>query len=252
MCILCGGNEPEMVYGMRDGFTYHRCSNCNYIHVHPVPSRGILDKYYNKEFFDKNYNPETADEIYRQRKIQYKQDVVLLQKYLPDGKILDYGCGNGEFLANTDYDVVGYEPNKNATITIPTIEDVPMESFVDGIVLRGVIEHFRHPWNDLLDLSYLLRKGGIFFICATPNSDSPAMLKYGLKWKLSSPPYHLHIFNPRNLAVLFGGMGFELLHIEHPYHDTPYRECEDGANFISGIGTPAYPGSMMSLVFRKL
>jgi len=265
-CWVCGA--AQMVpWGEKNGHMLLRCNNCNYIGVYPTPSKAELDKAYSKDFFDTNYNFKKETEIYNQRAKQYVNDRDLLKKFIKFGMILDYGCGNGEFLSGTDYCVYGYEPNpaavqfanRHAIMIDPA--SVP-DNFFNGIVMRGVIEHLVNPLSVVRELVSKLLRGGIFFIAATPNSDSPAMLVYGTGWRLVTPPYHLHYFNPRNLALMFAMEGCALVHIEYPYCNTPYQKDNDGVNFVNdskmywSLGAqgeaPAYPGSMMSLVFRKL
>ncbi len=112
-------------------------------------------------------------------------------------------------------------------------------------------------------LASKLADGGIFYLCATPNMDSPCALVYGQAWSQFSPPFHLHQYSPRTLSLLFARNGLALEAYALPYLGTPYEQAvEDGPHFVRDAATyleggapersAPYPGTMMSLVFRKV
>ena len=118
----------------------------------------------------------------------------------------------------------------------------------------------------LAQLATKLAKGGVLYICATPNVDSPCALVYGQDWNQFTPPYHLHYFSPRTLAIMAARHGLALIECRFPYLGTPYEdEVPDGQRFVrdavdaasegavaTKVSSPPFPGTMMSLVFRRV
>ena len=168
---------------------------------------------------------------------------------------------------------MGYEKNRtttswieeNAALTVlqtdEQVDALPSCS-LDVVSMRGVIEHLIDPESVVKRLSSKLREGGHFFICATPNVDSPASLVFGTSWSQFTPPFHLHFFSPRTLAVMFARHDLVLIDYRLPYLGTPYEQVDrDVQRFQqaarawvedSEVGEPPpFPGTMMSLVFRK-
>ena len=271
VCIICGGIEKSVV-GFKNSHSLMRCDFCGYMHLHPAPTEAELRDFYQDKFFDDLYNPDTCQEkqVFKDRKEQYIADKDYLFKFVQQGNILDVGCGSGGFL-NTfswNFKKYGYEINnkaasqilaRNKDITMFTrLTDAPDECF-DAVVLRGVIEHIPDVKETIEILVDKMVYKGVLYICATPNADSPAFLAYGAGWKLIISPDHIHYFSPRTLAMLMAKFGLTLIDIQLPYLNTTYKQPEDGNDFVSQVMepgseniSPAYPGSMMSLVFRKI
>ncbi len=274
-CIVCSNEmapfgDPKKDVIELHKYQYFRCYHCGYMTVFPKPDKKRLERAYGKMFFNHNYNPELGSmkKIVIQRMEQYLQDIAYFNKwFIGPGKILDYGCGSGYFLKMfpDSFEKYGYEVNPYALQYIP--EDVKIikefygvtaffhkpQLIFDVIVMRGVIEHLVDVHSILSLLSGLLRTGGIFFICATPNADSPAFLRLGLNWKAVTPPYHINFFSPRTIAELFRKYDIILKDCAFPYIGTPYADWpKDREQYQSGIAGPAFPGSFMSLILEKI
>jgi len=267
-CWICGRQEPMLLWGHKNGYHLFKCNNCGYIGVYPLPTKTELKEYY-EGYFDRLYNPDLVydKDAFKHRAKNYTSDIAEIVQFVQyEASVLDYGCGSGEFLRGMPfYRKYGYEVDPKAVdVAVQHCEmlaDFPDDKF-DLITMRGVIEHIPEPIEDLQQILPSLKHDGIFFISATPNSDSPAMLLYRANWKLVEPPGHIHYFNPRNLALLFARFGVALIEVKFPYLHTPYCRDDDGKAFVEDVQrywnlqtegeAPALPGNMMTLVFRKL
>jgi 2-polyprenyl-3-methyl-5-hydroxy-6-metoxy-1,4-benzoquinol methylase len=134
---------------------------------------------------------------------------------LPPGgrrKLLDVGCGSGEFLLRMrarGWDVLGVEPDPVAAAAARRREiDVRdgmladaafADDTFDAIVLSHVIEHVHDPIALLRECDRVLRPGGML-VMMTPNLNSVGHRRFGADWRGLEPPRHLHVFSVGALA----------------------------------------------------
>ena len=138
------------------------------------------------------------------------------------GRVLDVGCGNGEFLvrmkaygwdvAGVDFDSAAVESAKRIgmDVRLGTLEQVDFrpDSF-DAITLNHVIEHLHDPVETLRQCRRVLKPGGTVWI-NTPNVQSWGSERYGANWRGLEPPRHLTIFTPGALRLACERAGFEV------------------------------------------
>lgn len=143
------------------------------------------------------------------------------------GRVLDIGCGRGEFLAQfvqRGWDAVGIEPNA-ATADIAeqrglhviremlTVELARSLGRFHCVSLVHVLEHLRQPEAMLELVSDLLIPGGVLF-CETPNDfnalQRAAVVSQGLPpWWIVTPD-HLNYFCIETLATFIQSFGFDV------------------------------------------
>lgn len=136
------------------------------------------------------------------------------------GRLLDVGCGGGEFLAemrSLGWDVAGIEPDPVAVeyaraqrgLTVetgtPETSSLPDVSF-DVITLNHVIEHVPNPIATLQSCARLLRQGGLIVI-VTPNVASLGRHMFGRAWMHWDPPRHFFLFSRTTLETCVGRAG---------------------------------------------
>ena len=135
-------------------------------------------------------------------------------------RLLDVGCGSGDFLAlaaSAGWETVGVDPDPLAVAEARThghvvyegdIASVSGEKPFNAITLSHVIEHVHDPIL-LLETCYgLLGEGGHFWI-QTPNIGSDGHRRYGRNWRGLEPPRHLTIFSRTSLIALLQKAGFK-------------------------------------------
>jgi 2-polyprenyl-3-methyl-5-hydroxy-6-metoxy-1,4-benzoquinol methylase len=125
----------------------------------------------------------------------------------PNGRLLDVGCGSGEWLLlmrelgweaeGIDFDerAVEVATRNGLRVRCGGVEqqNYASESF-DAVVLNHVIEHLPDPVGTLLECARILRPGGTLVVC-TPNSGSLGHKLFKQSWRGLEPPRHLHIFS---------------------------------------------------------
>ncbi len=258
-------------------FSLYKCNTCGHGFFYPgVKDKNELGAYYNEEYA-REYNPDLEEESFKLRKEQYTLDLNLINEYIHKDElsVLDYGCSTGQFLnvMPSNWKKHGYEVNKfELSYIMENYKDITTFSKIseikdiqfDLITLRGVIEHL----FDFDDLFYIinktLRDDGYIFICATPDFNSPCAHVYKSKWNQITAPIHYHQFTSASITILFVKHKFGLRNLIYPYLETPYSNfLEDSQKFFKNIErflenkdvidtAHAYPGNMMSLIFKKI
>lgn len=148
-------------------------------------------------------------------------------------RLLDIGCGNGEFLMGArarGWQVHGVDPDENALlharaagvpVTHGNFESVVLpESSFDAITCQQVIEHVHSPARFLRKLHSWLKPGGSLWL-GTPNFDSRLRKQFGADWHPLHPPQHLTLFTPGALRTLLLQAGFRNPHfVPRGYNET--------------------------------
>lgn len=147
---------------------------------------------------------------------------------LPPGRprVLDVGCGEGEFLAEMQavgWTVEGVEPNSEAValarargvpVTQGTVTEMSLDpASLDAITFRLVIEHLRDPAAALNACRRALKPRGVLWI-ATPNLDSEGHRIFREHWIHLQPPRHAVIYTPPSLTRLLSDSSFEVIALE--------------------------------------
>jgi SAM-dependent methyltransferase len=144
------------------------------------------------------------------------------------GRLIDVGCGNGEFLVRMrelGWDVTGVEPDPHAAkiarekYGLPIVlgsladSDFAPESF-DAITMNQVIEHLMDPVSTLKIAKKLLTKNG-HLVIQTPNVCSLGHRWFRDRWRGLEPPRHLFLFSLRTLCKTVALAGFKSLNFEN-------------------------------------
>lgn len=237
-CPVCGNLQFSHLVTATDftvtheAFNIVKCSHCGLAITNPRPTSSSIDRYYRSA----NYISHTGgskgmvDRIYRAvRTYSIKKKLKLISTHIPKGKLLDYGCGTGEFLqaAKTEgWQCTGVEPSAEARQKIQTgIQVYPQLSDYtgefDAITLWHVLEHVHDLDHTVSSLKQRLRTGGIIFI-AVPNHESHDAQHYGSYWAGYDVPRHLWHFTKGSLKSLLSKHGFKLLDIQPMKFDAFY------------------------------
>ena len=249
---------------------YKKCFKCGLIFQHPLPKLNMTSKFYERDYFS-SYNPKEKTDLYKKRKIQYGLDRKILNNFFEDSckkKILDYGCGNAEFVSLFEKSKkYGFEINrfaiKNKNVKyVQNLNHLKKQTF-DLIIMRGVIEHLPNFQQVVISLVKRLKKNGIFFISATPNSHNITMFLQRSKFNQNHRE-HLFHFNHINLSLFMLKYNLYNIFTAFPYHDTPYADIKKDfiehkkmlRNFNNKSQykniTPPSVGNMMTIIFKKI
>ena len=166
----------------------------------------------------------------QQRDIQQRcRDV---ERLISSGRVLDIGCGTGEFLAalkKRGWECVGIEPSELAAcyareqfgldVHSGRLEDVALpEASFDVITLWTVVEHLHDPMIVLKLVSRLLRSDGLL-VLSIPDPGSLDARWFGPSWVGFDTPRHLSLFSPKSLGLLLAQSGFKLYGTGHSHAD---------------------------------
>lgn len=187
------------------------------LETYPMPSLDKLPSYYKSEAYISHTDSSKTlmDKVYQfVKKINIKYKLNLINSLeITDNKILDIGCGTGDFLAsckNNNYKVYGVEPsekaNKIASKKIgedlfKNLNDIREAQF-DVITLWHVLEHVPNLEDYITKIKSLLKSGG-FLIIAVPNFKSFDANYYKQYWAAFDVPRHLWHFSKKAIQSIF-------------------------------------------------
>ena len=203
----------------------------------PQPSVFDLPKYYLSEEYISHTDTQRNlfEKIYHGvRSYSLQKKIRLINSQMPKGKILDIGCGTGDFLQvakNHGWDITGIEPNKNARAiaskkTDSSIYDTTylkefQSNSFDVITLWHVLEHLPDLDIHIKLFNHLLKPNGLLII-AVPNYNSFDAKHYKKFWAAYDVPRHLWHFSQKSIKSLFGKENFSLVKTSPMKFDSYY------------------------------
>ncbi|RZK56516.1 MAG: methyltransferase domain-containing protein [Hymenobacter sp.] len=232
-CPVCG--SPDLADKLRvqdksvsqETFTIQQCQACGFQFTNPRPDAAGIGRYYESAAYVSHNSGARGliNQVYKAaRYFTVRRKVRLLTKLNGGrpGRLLDYGCGTGHFLAGAKkagWQVTGLEPNARARqdaaarVGQPLQEPAALATLApgsfDAITLWHVLEHV-HTLNETLDqLIRVLRPGGKLLL-AVPNVDSLDAQHYGPDWAAYDVPRHLYHFGPAAMRRLLTRHGLAL------------------------------------------
>ena len=274
-CVVCGGFEKSE-WARSGSFLAVKCASCGLVWVDPFLTEEGIDLFYDNYVAFRLEDQKKME----QRARMYDLDRAFLEQFVQEGRLLDIGCSDGLFLEalSPDFDKYGLERDQEAVRMAqkrnPDLgrciasTSLGQDSFqpdeFDVIVMRGVIEHLRHPVQAVERVSDLLCSGGWFYVAATPNVDCFCADLYREKWNQFDPIQHIYYFSTSTLAALCSQFNLSLVAQQFPYLETPYaKPKEDHLQVLSDYQaileggsdsierSPAFWGNMMTLIFHK-
>ncbi|MBC6700043.1 class I SAM-dependent methyltransferase [Hymenobacter puniceus] len=222
-CPVCGKTEfrnklvVEDKSVSKESFAIQQCEACTFQFTNPRPDAAHIGRYYESDEYV-SHNSGAGGVINQAYKVArfftMRRKVGLLNKLAPrKGRLFDYGCGTGHFLAAAKADgwqVAGWEPNARARedATERVGQPVGTESLVtyqagsfDAITLWHVLEHVHSLNETLTQLISLLKPDGVLLI-AVPNVDSLDAQHYRQDWAAYDVPRHLYHFSSKTMTQL--------------------------------------------------
>ncbi len=247
-CYLCESNGKLLYHGLTDRlfgapgkWNLMECTNtqCGLVWLNPMPLQEDIGKAYLNYFTHISCNENLQDEVIKKciwlnawrvyRTLLYLTGIRAKRKkrntmYLHDrrpGRLLDVGCGAGNFLAlmqSKGWDVEGQEVDHKASetalktygirIRVGRLEDIgyPDDNF-DAVVMSHVIEHINDPIAILKECRRILKPGGMLVV-VTPNVESFGHRYFKSSYLGLDPPRHLYLFTQRSLRHIAKTAGF--------------------------------------------
>jgi 2-polyprenyl-3-methyl-5-hydroxy-6-metoxy-1,4-benzoquinol methylase len=193
--------------------------------VSPRPDAREIARYYESpDYVSHDAAKKSAfNFLYRQlRKYSIRKKYLLVNRYSGGKKILDIGCGTGEFIfycRQKGYDTAGIEPGEKPRTFARTQFDLPVEDEdglqkitgpeFDVITLWHVLEHVHALTERMNKIVQILKPGGTLVV-AVPNCDSWDAKYYGKFWAAYDLPRHLYHFSQEPMKILAATHSLEI------------------------------------------
>jgi len=214
-CLICGSNQLRKMKGYEKDHLV-RCQHCSFVFSNVKPSQEELDEVY------RGYSREVTRTKLTLEKMGH---VALKLKNLQKCKrVLDIGCGDGEFLKifkdmgcevfGTEYDPIAEDICRNKGIAMlggglmPSVDGGKQLEQFDLVVLTEVIEHVNNPIDVIENISQLLKKDGLLYL-TTPNFSSLERRVLLGQWGMFCYPEHISFYSPRTLNAILRRCGYE-------------------------------------------
>ena len=180
-----------------------------------LPKSIILEDYYKSEAYCSHQGVKKGlfGKAYRMvQRLMFTRKKQLLSQWIPrKARLLDYGCGVGDFLLSLkgrSYSCIGIEPHSQARQealskgldVYSALEEVPA-SDLDVITLWHALEHLPDPLGAMKSFYSRLAPDGILLI-ALPNPDSWDANHYKQYWAAWDVPRHLWHFNEMGIIEM--------------------------------------------------
>jgi len=240
-CKVCG-NDDYKILGIRGNREYAgamtsqgtgehittnvvRCRRCGFVYTNPLIS-AETNSYEDPSYYQSSSSVEAE--------VLFNYILRAIERYVLKGRLLDVGCGKGEFLSvakKRGWQVNGLEPSVNLArfasdnsgldVKTSSLKEAGYpRGYFDAVSLNMVLEHVDDPADLLADIQAVLKKDGLLFI-EVPNMDSlmlNAAAWYfrfrGKNWSpLLSPlhyPFHCYGYNPSSIGCLLKRQGFSV------------------------------------------
>jgi 2-polyprenyl-3-methyl-5-hydroxy-6-metoxy-1,4-benzoquinol methylase len=205
-------------------FTVVKCDSCGLQYMNPVINSKGLKEIYNKEYLailnTYNIKDKTLKDM-RIEAVHAKMRHIVKKTGLKSGKLLDFGCGNGEFIKENKkmfpkWNFYGYDFNESAEKTSkntwlgPSITSTKLEkgSF-DVITMFEVVEHFTELHKTFEEISSYIKKGGYIYIETGNNASLISRIKKDKHFYYDI--YHTIYFSRKTIRKLLEDKGFRIV-----------------------------------------
>ncbi|AXV36706.1 MAG: hypothetical protein CIT01_00100 [Methanobacterium sp. BRmetb2] len=242
-----------MMFGLNESFDYLECSSCGCLQIIDIPVN--MDKYYPSNYYSlqraKSQNiitnlKKNIIEILgkeRNKYVIFKKGMIgkFIYKNYPnslfdptkifdkvgkidinlDSKVLDVGCGHGDFLYKLNRigfkSLTGIDPyvnneyrSKQLKILRRSIDDFNSKNKFDLINFNDSFEHLSSQLKTLLKVSEILSEGGICLI-RMPIKTEYIWSRYGVNWVQIDAPRHFLIHTLNSFDVLVQKTGLNIV-----------------------------------------
>lgn len=242
-CPWCEKNTDHLYMEVKDffltkeDFRIYQCDHCGLLFTAPRPSSEEIGRYYQSDNYyshqenKKGFIPHVYETV---KSFNIKRKVQIALSGLEKGRLLDIGCGVGDFLLNVKnagWEITGIEPSKDAkkiaqerlgiTLLDPSDSHSLPDHFFDVITMWHVLEHVDDLKSQTSELKRLLKPSGRLII-ALPNFQSFDSQYYNKYWAAWDVPRHLNHFSSDVIQSIFTSLGMIFVDIQKLNWDAYY------------------------------
>ena len=236
-------------------FDIVECEICSLRITTPFPGKEIIGNYYSSDDYISHNDKVSGifDSIYRfVRTYQLNKKKKLIGRYFnkTNGKILDIGCGTGDFLQHmkeNHWNINGVDTSNKARKIVKkklNIKVMDPQDWInnnekyDVITCWHSLEHVHEPWVYLDKIKKSLTLDG-FLIVALPNYQSTDAKIYKEFWAAYDTPRHLYHFTIKSMNKTINPHGLNIESIYRmnfdPFYVSMLSAKHMGKSVISGI-----------------
>jgi SAM-dependent methyltransferase len=171
-CPLCRSTGRAPV-ARAQGFQLVRCRRCRLLYQDPLPAEGV------RRHYEDVYGHDTVSERIDQRRRGLFEGFLDEVRPFGDRRLLDVGCGSGEFLAlarEHGWNAEGVEISSRGValarrrgLVVHRDAGALPDAYVDAVTLWNVVDFFLRPAEQMSEIHRLLAPGGLVFL-RTPNA----------------------------------------------------------------------------------
>jgi SAM-dependent methyltransferase len=256
-CPVCSTKEHGLVDKYGD-YSLLRCSSCSVIFSEPMRSPGP-EWYEQNKFYqiERRYLLAAGDSAPISR-TKAKDEKFLENIPCSRLKLLDIGCGKGDFLekhrkdfasvTGVDFDSEAIKMAKAKGLEVYCMEiDKFLDSFTqsrfDIITIRHVLEHVEEPSKLIESVRKVLSPGGLVVV-SVPNADFKLVRPEDNKIFLY-PPHHLTLWSTASLKNLFELHRYEVCKMDS------FLTTDDINDFVSTLFIGAVYSTKKILLDKK-
>jgi methionine biosynthesis protein MetW len=269
-CGVCGSRRSrhlfdahDYIYGNDGAWPVAQCENCGVVFMNPRIPPASIGAFYPQDYYASTqgiHDPDrltwrraakdaAAEDYYgykipRHDPIHYRLMGWLMlpftrrwtatRKYIypvSGGRVLDVGCGNGQWLAEykrLGWEAEGIEPSltsaaiaRQAGHRVITGElseaQYPADHF-DAVTLWDALEHIHNPGEIVREIYRITRLNGRVYI-SVPNFGSRYARQFKDQWFMFTAPLHYYHYTQDTLSRLLREAGFGSVQVSFPLGD---------------------------------
>ncbi len=214
-CVICGCKRVKALSDYQKDYLV-KCKQCNMVFSERVPTVEELNNLYSQYSYSSSVplSPITI--------LRFKELLLKMEKYRKTGRLLDFGCGRGEFLEvakSMGWEVYGLEYSEKAIEILRSkqinvidgnfIEQFEGKDHFDVITAFEVVEHLVFPMESLKIINTWLRKEGCFYM-TVPSFNSIGRFRMKERYPILVYPEHVSYFSRKSLKYALRKSGFAL------------------------------------------
>jgi SAM-dependent methyltransferase len=236
-CAVCEECSDHVLLYEKWGYPIQRCLACG---VGSTGNASVVkaEALYDESYFQGGQRDGYADYVGSENvlRVEFRRALAhLKERGCSGGRLLEIGCAYGYFLmeARKDFECTGLEispaalaacrssglavfsPNEPEGLAIWS-----RKGSFDAVVMLDCIEHLPDPSRTIERIAGVLAPGG-FLLVTTGDWESWVARLMGKRWRLMTPPQHLHFFSPRTLGALLDRHGMEVVDCVKPWKFVP-------------------------------